>query len=223
MPFQYFLRALLLFALTHQVGYSQYQSADEQNKTQAVELRKKRISTAEKYISKSYWYKPNENAIARIELYDEIPPHRSSQTNRFFPTSTVKFTIDEVRLVERYPDNPDLDEIYLKVIFPGEKIGYIPLEELIENIAKGPRYNFQEYIFSRPPDEFARIERQQAAQQKAKGGVRIGMTKEQVLASNWGRPRTVNSTITNGGKREQWVYEGGYLYFQNGVVYAIQN
>jgi hypothetical protein len=60
--------------------------------------------------------------------------------------------------------------------------------------------------------------------QKAKGGVAIGMTKEKVLASNWGKPNSVNKTTTTAGIREQWVYPwGNYLYFENGVLTAIQN
>lgn len=57
-----------------------------------------------------------------------------------------------------------------------------------------------------------------------KGGVYIGMTKQQVLASNWGRPSDVNRTTGSFGTHEQWVYGGSnYLYFENGVLTAIQN
>jgi len=55
--------------------------------------------------------------------------------------------------------------------------------------------------------------------------VHIGMTKEQVKAS-WGPPYKVNRTVTAYGTREQWVYRGftsGYVYFDDGVVTAIQN
>jgi hypothetical protein len=55
-----------------------------------------------------------------------------------------------------------------------------------------------------------------------KGGVSIGMSKEQVYASCWGRPRKVNETITAGGRHEQWVYGGGYVYLTNGTVTSIQ-
>lgn len=53
--------------------------------------------------------------------------------------------------------------------------------------------------------------------------VLIGMYKEEVLESNWGRPGKINTTITARGTSEQWVYRGGYLYFENGVLTAIQN
>jgi hypothetical protein len=58
---------------------------------------------------------------------------------------------------------------------------------------------------------------------KRKEGVNIGMTAKEVLESSWGKPQSVNSTHTAAGTREQWVYSGGYLYFDNGVLTAIQN
>lgn len=52
--------------------------------------------------------------------------------------------------------------------------------------------------------------------------VLIGMTTEQVTAS-WGRPYSINETITARGKSEQWVYgTGQYLYFDNGILKTIQ-
>lgn len=56
-------------------------------------------------------------------------------------------------------------------------------------------------------------------------GVRIGMTKEQVLKeTNWGRPQSINRTTTASGTREQWVYGyPNYLYFHNNVLVSIQN
>jgi tetratricopeptide (TPR) repeat protein len=55
-------------------------------------------------------------------------------------------------------------------------------------------------------------------------GVRIGMTKQEVLDSNWGEPKTINRTTTQYGTNEQWVYYGNkYLYFDNGILTAIQN
>lgn len=54
-------------------------------------------------------------------------------------------------------------------------------------------------------------------------GVHVGMTQAEVLGSNWGKPRSVNTTITAGGKHEQWVYGGtNYLYFQDGMLTSIQ-
>jgi hypothetical protein len=58
------------------------------------------------------------------------------------------------------------------------------------------------------------------------GGISIGMSKEQVLCSVWGKPSSINKTTTVHGVHEQWVYDrfhNGYLYFENDVLTAIQN
>jgi len=66
-------------------------------------------------------------------------------------------------------------------------------------------------------------EQQKFAAAKRKEGASIGMTKEDVLASSWGRPEKINTTTTIRGSREQWVYGGGYLYFDENILTAIQN
>jgi hypothetical protein len=55
----------------------------------------------------------------------------------------------------------------------------------------------------------------------------IGMTATQVLDSSWGKPNDINRTTTQYGTTEQWVYDDGdynyrFLYFENGVLKAIQ-
>ncbi|MEP6467890.1 MAG: hypothetical protein ABJB05_16385 [Parafilimonas sp.] len=51
--------------------------------------------------------------------------------------------------------------------------------------------------------------------------VAIGMTEEMAIFS-WGEPKKINKTITSNSVSEQWVYDGDYLYFRNGKLYAIQ-
>jgi hypothetical protein len=63
-----------------------------------------------------------------------------------------------------------------------------------------------------------------AAAWKARGGVSIGMTADQVRKSNWGRPSSINRSIGAYGVHEQWIYGGGnYIYLENGRVTSIQN
>jgi hypothetical protein len=52
----------------------------------------------------------------------------------------------------------------------------------------------------------------------------IGMTANEVRNSKRGPPDHINSTITQRGTSEQWVYDGGHymLYFDDGVLTAIQ-
>jgi hypothetical protein len=60
--------------------------------------------------------------------------------------------------------------------------------------------------------------------QKKQEGVSIGMSKQDVLDSSWGKPERVNTTTNAYGVREQWVYRGGnYLYFKDGVLESISN
>jgi hypothetical protein len=57
---------------------------------------------------------------------------------------------------------------------------------------------------------------------RKKEGVVIGMSKDDVLASNWGKPKHVNTDISATSRREQWVYDGGYLYFREDTLTSIQ-
>lgn len=50
----------------------------------------------------------------------------------------------------------------------------------------------------------------------------IGMSELEIIASTWGPPKDKNKTTTANGESEQWVYEDGYIYFENGKVTAIQ-
>ncbi len=60
--------------------------------------------------------------------------------------------------------------------------------------------------------------------EKKKRGVHVGMTQQDVLDSSWGKPEHINRTITARGTREQWVYGlRNYLYFEDGILTAIQN
>lgn len=53
------------------------------------------------------------------------------------------------------------------------------------------------------------------------GKVKIGMTKEMCELS-WGKPKSINRTIVSGKISEQWVYSENYLYFDNGIMTAMQ-
>lgn len=52
--------------------------------------------------------------------------------------------------------------------------------------------------------------------------VKIGMTKEQIILS-WGKPKEMNKDIYKSGTHEQWIYEGQYLYLENGKLTSMQN
>lgn len=52
----------------------------------------------------------------------------------------------------------------------------------------------------------------------------IGMTAAEVKKSSWGYPEKINTTETEYGTREQWVYsDNRYVYLEDGIVTAIQD
>ena len=55
-----------------------------------------------------------------------------------------------------------------------------------------------------------------------RGRVRIGMTAEQCRAA-LGRPRDINRSVGSYGVHEQWVYNGLYLYFEDGIMTSFQD
>ena len=73
-------------------------------------------------------------------------------------------------------------------------------------------------------DDFAQMQKRAKAEQAARPGAKLGMTREEVrMKSSWGAPLKINQTITKNGVSEQWVYEGSqYLYFEDGILTAIQ-
>ena len=55
-----------------------------------------------------------------------------------------------------------------------------------------------------------------------KSDISIGMTDDEVLKSEWGKPNEINKTESAYAIREQWVYDRGYLYFEDGYLTTIQ-
>lgn len=52
--------------------------------------------------------------------------------------------------------------------------------------------------------------------------IKIGMNKQMVTEA-WGHPYDINKSIYSFGVHEQWVYSSSYVYFEDGLVTAIQN
>lgn len=51
---------------------------------------------------------------------------------------------------------------------------------------------------------------------------KVGMTESQVKSSKWGYPSKINRNEYSWGVTEQWVFEEGYVYFENGIVTSVQ-
>jgi len=73
-------------------------------------------------------------------------------------------------------------------------------------------------------DQLTQIAMAKSRAERKKLGVRIGMSEQDVLESNWGKPNDINTTTTASHVRQQWVYSyKGYLYFTDGILTSIQN
>jgi len=52
--------------------------------------------------------------------------------------------------------------------------------------------------------------------------IAVGMSKIEIVYS-LGSPKDISKTTSSGGTWEQWVYSGGYIYFDNDYVTSYQN
>lgn len=115
--------------------------------------------------------------------------------------------------------------ILVAVIIGGSKIGETTAATPAKPAATAPAYD----LVLKTPEQLEADKKANAARvvarakQQRKEGVVIGMSEADVLASMWGKPRKVNTTTRANSVRAQWVYSGGYLYFENGVLTSIQN
>jgi hypothetical protein len=128
--------------------------------------------------------------------------------------------IDKVkRLIEQSPN------VALQILKPcAIQTGSAVYGNLIATSEKQIKANNDAEIKQKLKDaKAAEIEAKATAKVKKSEGVSIGMTMEDAIASNWGKPRKINRTIHANTVREQWVYGNGYLYFTDGVLTSIQN
>lgn len=89
----------------------------------------------------------------------------------------------------------------------------------------------KKYISAAGQEHQKKIEEKMKAEEESKAQAereyltnepRVGMTSEEVLKSNWGKPNDINKTTYSWGVKEQWVYPGNkYIYIEDGIVTAI--
>lgn len=223
-PLLYGLLFGVVFTLYCALSQAQYLSSEQAKNQKEEQERQETDREANSYVGKTYWYIPKPNAISRVEFFAEIPSITNEREVQFFPTSTTSFVVAEIEI--RYTDATfdkyyPLEKYYLKIRFPDDKTGYLKLNEIKTKLYDGRNFDFEEYIFTKPPQTMFADQRKSSAGGKAKMAPRIGMTREQVLASNWGKPNKINKAGTAPGAREQWVYSSGYLYLEKGVLVAI--
>lgn len=219
----YFLIASL--SIFSSAVFSQFESSDKQ-KDKGIDY-----SILDAEVGKNFWIKANPKAILRIEFGADLGSYGIQ--DKFVVTDDIQFSTISWKL-------DDLNRPYFLIKFINGKLAYLPVNIIWQIEKKAFRdmfdetryFDHKEYIFRSEPnaallawrkkseDESKRAE----AEFKSKGGVRVGMTKEQVLKSHWGAPNNINRTVMVNGTSEQWVYgQGQYLYFTNNILTTIQN
>jgi hypothetical protein len=106
---------------------------------------------------------------------------------------------------------------------PGGEIGYRDVNLSGTNIAKILREfdHFADLFYETDP-RLTHVWPREVWDAIEHSSVFIGMTDEQATMS-WGKPNSINMTVTARGNEEQWVYaRGRYLYMSNGRVTTMQ-
>lgn len=118
---------------------------------------------------------------------------------------------------------------------------YAQSQAILKDYVPNPRFNdtseisiakfyVANYETAKVNWEVACEKQKQKAILKAKPGVRIGQSADDVLnKTNWGKPFKINTLTNKYGTTEQWVYRQcaecetqGYLTLKNGKVIAVQ-
>lgn len=125
----------------------------------------------------------------------------------------TRFEMDSISINYISDDIQDID-IILKY-----DSGYVKLSSNIDAFSGKISYIDKHFIKGDPYKKYPGIKNWQLIK---KGKVKLGMSKQEATLS-WGKPKDINRTQTYNGTHEQWVYDDGYLYFENGKLTAIQD
>jgi hypothetical protein len=149
---------------------------------------------------------------------------------KYYSLASLKLIGCSVRFPEKYKDLADEAEVksYEQVINDKNKSSQNRLDDLNKLIERFPiqakKYEELKKSLGISVEKERKASEIKLANLKKSQGVSIGMTQEEVLASNWGKPSRVNKTTTARRSSEQWVYgSGSYLYFEEGLLVSIQH
>lgn len=151
----------------------------------------------DKYIGRTFWVGRTSVSVCKNPVLGPL----TATAETCFPYTTGSFTIEHAEHGK--------DGIYTTffVKLPDGRSGYIK--------------DWDAITADSPEAHASKVAKK--AECDRRGGVRVGMTREQVHASCWGKPERVNTTTTTGGAHHQLVYSGyNYVYIRNGVVSSIQ-
>lgn len=99
------------------------------------------------------------------------------------------------------------------------------LKSALNNILGVSEQEWKNIYSQRETDWDSSIKTETKHNEELKNSIpKIGMTREEVIITKWGRPKKINKTTNAYGISEQWVYSSGkYVYLDNGIVTAIQD
>jgi hypothetical protein len=91
---------------------------------------------------------------------------------------------------------------------------------------------YELFFNERPELVLARLQQRMVEQQAdsvrreqerfLRGGIRVGMSKQQVLSSTWGQPDRIQMGVVGGRVREQWIYGTNTLFFEDNTLTTVQ-
>lgn len=153
--------------------------------------------------------KANQELLSGIQKYIDKDDYNGGYEYLEIHNEEIRCIVDSV-LFEKYAK----EEYKMHINIPTDENGDCEL------------FNKEMIVYSKINEEQRKIKEQKEAEEKAKKkqeGVRIGMSKQDVLDSIWGKPIKKNITTNKYGTREQWVYSNyNYLYFENDKLVSIQ-
>lgn len=175
---------------------------------------------------------PDNNRCSPLVLVFENPEHgkyyiyyeqmsfgwerKGGYTNNIFSKAYIKKYGEPKLVLERFIEKSEYDRIYaLDRNIRSAQAKIAAEKKELENKQRNERANERrKELISKYGEEIGI--------KVYNGEIFIGMTKQMCLDAK-GSPQRINTTTSVYGKREQWVYYGEYLYFENGILTTIQD
>lgn len=177
-------------------------------------------------VGKTYWVRPNANASYQFVRFGDESSADSIRHGMVIK-DTESFTV--VQLSAR----PHSDSGAYQVRFADGTLKWIDDSAFnIHLYVPGSKVKTSPELFEEDPRSIDARRRGQPSvgsylslgpDAEKPSDVSFGMTEEQVLASDWGRPHRVITSQTPTGTSDLWMYGGNFLSFSNGHLEEVLN
>lgn len=231
---------ILLVALSlTSLAMADFVDPEELKKDQQSEYQKEKNDYIASLKGKELWFDKDclSTHYDRFKMYSEWPTGKydhDSKLKYYIPDNKYeKILIEDLMII---PDHGGYETRYqYKLRLPNGQAAYIKSDGYVWGgieIEDPARFDMglgcwtavDPIEYRKKREALEAVQAKLAAKNK-KPGVRIGMTKNQVLTkTSWGKPDDINKTTDRTGTFEQWIYgDENYLYFKNGILVSIQN